>query len=250
MEPKLETRKTESDPGWRPKFGWLVVDKIALGAVAAIIAFLFNAQLQKNQKVDDYHKTLFEKRVKAYEDLMASARDAGDRCALAYRAFLATRPSPKAADIAWQVRLAAAGDGIWNLADGEGDGGSDDGGDGDGGGGDGRGVTKKLPLSQWEARLLLDAIKGLQELAQKRAEASLFISIPVNLAIDRLLETLLEDLEVLKRRIRKSKGPFISSMSPDDQHFVQRALLRAEETYGQLLRAVSEALRMREMILG
>lgn len=238
MVPEIEVRKRVGDRSWLYSLGWLVVDRVALGVVVAIIAFVFNAQLQKDQKVGDYQKVLFEKRVKAYEGLTAAARDARDRCVLSYQIFLNHRPLLKAADVAWQVRLAKLSDGIGQLAYrvkiGDAGGYHD----------------TEGPLATQQIQACLKAVTALQELDHKRTEAALFISAPISLTLDRLLEALTEDLEAFTQRVRKSSVPFTSSMSEDDQRFVERALLRAEDTYGHLLRAVDEALRVREMILG
>jgi len=234
-----------SPQDWRHRLGWLVADRIVLGLIVAVIAFAFNAYLQRDQKIADYQKVLFEKRIKAYEDLTAVSRDASKRCAIAYSIFLGASSSPKAPDLA--ARLAAAGAGIWDLAPTGDIGGSA----GDGGGGAGNRADLTQPqLSTWEVNRLSDAVKALQEVEQKRTEASFYVSTSVNSKVDILIETLLGDLKILERRIRNRKGHFASSMSVDDKRFVELAISRAEESYSNLLKAITEALRVKDIILG
>jgi len=214
----------------------------------AIIAFAFNAYLQRDQRVGEYQKLLFERRLKVYEDLVASARATRDRSTLAYQTFLGLRRLPKAPDVAWQARLAAASHGIFALTTLDGDGGGDSGGGGDGGGSSGGG--RDLPiLFEWQASRLVDAIKAMRELELKRTEAALFVSVPVNRQLDQLLETLISDIEDLQRRLN-AKGPFKTPISVEDQRAVEAALLRAEQSYEDFLKAVTEALRVKEVILG
>jgi hypothetical protein len=90
----------------------------------------------------------------------------------------------------------------------------------------------------------------MRELELKRTEAALFVSVAVNHQLDQLLETVVSDIEDLQRRLRARKRPFYTPISPEDQKAVESALLRAEQSYENFLKAVTDALRVKEVILG
>jgi hypothetical protein len=209
--PMSDEEKPES---LRRKILLLVFDKVALALVIAFVGYLFSQALQKQQMITEYQKSLFEKRLTAYEELLKSAKAARDQCAGFYIS------NAKSGEETWRRKFHAIESRAFVLQHGP----------SESSGGD-------IGSESYES-----VSKALQKVEDTRRENGLYISESVSRKVDEFLNTILQDLDATLRQAEKKQ--------PYDRNFEDAASSRSNQAYEDLRRTIMESLRLKEIILG
>ena len=210
----------DDDDGKPESFGrklfFVVLDKLVLAVAIVLVSYWFTQALQKQQMITEYQKSLFEKRLNAYEDLLKSAKAARDECAGFY--FSKERSEEEA----WRSRFAFIEQRAFDLQHGPSGGG--------GGGGDIGSESYK------------SVAKALQKVEDARRANGLYMSESVNHKVDEFLNTVLSALDTTLQRAEKKQ--------PYDPALEHAAMYKSNQAYEDLRSAIMESLRLKEIILG
>jgi hypothetical protein len=207
----------------RTKLLLLFLDKLFLGVVVAILAYLFNVNLQQQEKVLDYQKTLFDRRVGAYLDVLQKAGTATDELA----SHWGDREKP-----GWSARLSMLADRWTRFVD--------------------RGSrfsSSGFGASFPEAVPFL--LKNIEAVEVAWTSNSVYFSKPVSDAVNGFLDTVSKDLDAevtLYEGLKETKdaGKPEPAAKFDDQH----AWERAKQAYQRLNDLIRDRLKLDGIIVG
>ena len=198
----------------------LLLDKLLLALVLAVAGYLLNSQLQHTRTTTEYQRLLFDSRRAAYDQLLISARQARDLAAELYQPT-DTVMTDVSEELIWKTRRRSA------LAQ--------------------RAMVEDPARSPGSPDFPQGPLFAtLDSLEQRRKDAALYISSPVDSAVDRFMETLWVDLAQL-RHVTVMYGGGIGVQRP----VVPRgATDRAFAAFAELRAAIRRSLRIDEIILG
>lgn len=197
------------------KFWLLIIDKVILGAIIGIVAFFFTWYLQSEHLRADYQKEMFEKRVAAYEAIVASAKTLSDEL-LAFVAWADNDVGVSAHEILWRKRFGELRDRLNNHS----------------GGGGGGSDTFPLPPHS-----VLDKFQALE--AQRNTNALHFskvIDAEISTFIDTLWAEFIESEKSQAQTYKDSEKP--------------ARLQRIRAAYDRLLEQIQQRLAADKIILG
>ncbi|PYJ29025.1 MAG: hypothetical protein DMF24_03820 [Verrucomicrobia bacterium] len=199
---------------FRDKLKLLLVDKAILGAIAGTIAFGFAWYLHRDQLQVDYQKQMFEKRVEAYETIIAHAKILSDEL-LAFVAWSDSDVGVSAHEILWRKRLSALRESLEPR-----------------GGGSGGDMGTFPPTSG-------SVLKDFEALEAQRNTNALRFSKMIDAEIEAFMKSLWKEFTEAQKFTRPSEDP-------DEQP--RRARIRA--AYDRLRDRIDKSLAVDKIILG
>ena len=202
---------------FRSKLGLLLIDKALLALLLIVVAYWFNASLQREGKEIDYQKTIYDRRVEAYLDVLQKAERVKDELASYWVSQNTMGSSARLSDLEnrWQ-RLSNRSGGF---------------------GGD----------SSWSD--LSDVFPALRDLEASWRSRSIYFLPPTSTAVDEFLSTVYADLDRELGEFEHPKKAEESARGDAQAAFQKAAWLRAEQSFQKLRNEIQTRLKLNGIIL-
>jgi hypothetical protein len=200
---------------FRSKLGLLLIDKAFLGVLLILVAYWFNANLQQQGKGIDYQKTIFDRRVEAYLDVLQKSQRVTDELALYWGSSKSTGPSAQLSDLEkrWHVLSNRSGAGSSSWSD------------------------------------LSDVFPALRDLESSWRSRSIYFSPPASAAVDEFLRTVYADLDQELGQFEHPRKAEESGRREAETEFQKAAWLRAEQSFQKLRNEIQTRLKLNGIIL-
>lgn len=153
----------------RPKLGARILETLVLGIVLAVTGYFLIGQYQSRSAAAEYRQTVFARRMDAYIDLLAAAREARDEYVLVF----ARSDSNGVASGVWESRFMRVRERIEKL----------------------RGSRSEADDAAWDAFTYADALAALKKVDAIRRTHGAYFHADIETAVDAFLSAMLDALD-------------------------------------------------------
>lgn len=212
----MDTEKLQET--FRSKVTLLLIDKLLLAALLVFLAHWLSASLQREGKEVEYQKTIFDRRVEAYLDVLQRAERVTAELAL----YWVSQES-----IGWPARLSEMGDRWQRLSNRSSSGG---------------GSSSFSNLD--------DLLPVLRDLESSWRSKSIYFSAEVSAAVDEFLRTVYADLDHELTEFEQRRRTGATARDEDRAAFKKAAWIRARQASEKLVMEIKSKLKLSGIILG